>query len=315
MPLDTFREGMQRFHVTVDISSADDSSESTTMLDMNASVVHQGKEIAKCQGILIRRSMMRDPQMFPYLMEVTQELEEVAKDYGIFHPALDGTMTTEVILEYFERLNFFADGDFESYRRIQAVKDHPCNRAWILYFSTLTVDEAFRRRHIGQNLLRRILQKALHDATAARRPLLAGVRPGFLGIDGQGEAASVQFWKAMGFERYPSSPLPALYFWSPSKRFPDKQGVRGLGNSEGERSNRLKHIMNQRSGWSLSIFFIAKKYLHRRRSPMKVKRLYVQLELPATKVPSEFSQPHVPSSGLSMQLVPTPLDSPSSLKV
>lgn len=49
---------------------------------------------------------------------------------------------------------------------------------------------------------------------------------------------------------------------------------------------------------------------------MKInKRLYVQLELPATKVPSEFSQPHVPSSGLSMQFVPVPLDSPSSLKV
>lgn len=44
-----------------------------------------------------------------------------------------------------------------------------------------------------------------------------------------------------------------------------------------------------------------------------VKRIYVQLSLPATKVPSEFSQPQVPSSGDLMQPAPSPLDSPSPL--
>lgn len=40
----------------------------------------------------------------------------------------------------------------------------------------------------------------------------------------------------------------------------------------------------------------------------------MQLELPATKVPSESSHPHSPVEGLSMQFVPQPLDSPSSLQ-
>lgn len=248
---------MQKFDVTVNMLSADNSSESAAMLDMSAVVVHQSKEIAKCQGILIKRSMMRDPQMFPYLMEVTQELEEVAKDYGIFHPALNGTMTSEVI-EYFDRLKLFQDGDVESYRKTKEVKEHPCNRAWILYFSTIIVDQDFQRRHIGQNLIRRILQKALHDATAARCPLLAAVRPGFLGTDGEGEAASVRFWKTMGFERYPSGPLPDLFFWGPSKGFPEEKSVKGLSNSEGERPITFTYIMKQRLGWSLSIFSLLK---------------------------------------------------------
>lgn len=193
------------------------------MLDVNASVVYQDKEIGKCRGVLIKREMMRDPRMFPYLMEATQELEEVAKDYDIFHPSLDGTMNSKVITEYFERLKFLHDVDFESYRRTKQETEHPCNRAWILYFSTLIVDENFRRCYIGQNLVRRVLQKALHDASAAGRPLLAGVRPGFLGLDCGVEPSSVRFWKAVGFERYPSGLLPDLFFWGPSKGVPDEK--------------------------------------------------------------------------------------------
>lgn len=221
MPLDKIQEGNQRFDIAVSISSADDSSESATMLDMNALVVYQDKEIAKCQGILIKRDMMGDPQMFPYLMEATQELEQVAKDYGHFHSALDGTMSPKIMVDYFERLNFFHNDNFESYRRTKEEKEHPCNRAWILYFSTITVDEDFQRCYIGQNIVRKILARAIDDASAARRPLLAGVRPGFLGADGDGEAVSVLFWKAMGFERYPSGLLPGLFFWGPSKGLPD----------------------------------------------------------------------------------------------
>lgn len=232
MPLNKIQEGNQNFDITVSISSADDSSESATMLDMNALVIHQDKEIAKCQAILIKREMMRDAQMFPYLMEATQELEEVAKDYEIFHPSLNGTMNPTVMIEYFERLKFFHDDDFESYRRTKEEKDHPCNRAWILYFSTITVDEDSRRCHVGMRLVRRILQKALHDASAAGRPLMAGVRPGFLGTDSEGEPASVRFWKAMRFERYPSSPLPDLFFWGPSKGLPDDKNGNKLRQSE-----------------------------------------------------------------------------------
>lgn len=43
------------------------------------------------------------------------------------------------------------------------------------------------------------------------------------------------------------------------------------------------------------------------------KATYVQLELPATKAPSEFSHPHSPLLGSLMQSVPTPLDVPLSL--
>lgn len=232
MPSDKIQECNQKFDISIDISSADDSSESATMLDMNALVVYQDKEIAKCQGILIKREMMRDTQMFPYLMEATQELEEVAKDYEIFHPALNGTMVPKVMVEYFERLKFFHDDDFESYRRTREEKEHPCNRAWILYFSTITVDEDFRRRHIGQNLVRRILQRVLHDAWAAGRPLLAGVRPGFLGTDGEVEPASICFWKAMGYERYPSGVLPDLFFWGPSKGLPHHKSRNKLRQGE-----------------------------------------------------------------------------------
>lgn len=42
--------------------------------------------------------------------------------------------------------------------------------------------------------------------------------------------------------------------------------------------------------------------------------VYLQLELPTMKVPSEFSHPQTPDEGSVIQFVPTPLDSPVPLQ-
>lgn len=222
MAPDATHEGKHTFKVTVKMTRADNSSESAAMVDVNAWVAHQGKQVAKCHGNLIKRELMRDPRMFPYLMEVTQELEEMAKDYEIFHSDLNGTMTSKVMVEYFDSLGFFHDVDYTIYRQTQEYKDHPCNRAWILYFNTVTVDEGFRRQNVGRMLVRHVLDAGLRDALAAGQPLLAGVRPGFLETDNGDEAVSVKFWRAMGFQRYSSDIQPDLFFWGVRKGLADE---------------------------------------------------------------------------------------------
>lgn len=54
---------------------------------------------------------------------------------------------------------------------------------------------------------------------------------------------------------------------------------------------------------------------HRSHVVIQDSYVHVQLELPATNVPSEFSQPHSPVLGSLIQSVPTPLDVPSSLNI
>lgn len=141
MPLDATEDIQSTFEVHLEMTDTDDTSESTTMIDVIAWVTCKGKKVAKCQGNLIKREMMRDPAIFPYLMEVTQELEELAKEYGIFRPDLNGTMTENVMVEYVEKQGLFHENDYKIYRQMREAKEHhPCNCAWILYFNTLTVD-------------------------------------------------------------------------------------------------------------------------------------------------------------------------------
>jgi len=202
--------------VTIAITQEDESSECATMNDVNAAAlcVESGKQVAKCWATLIKREMMSDPWMFPYCMEVTQELEEVAKEYEIFDLRLDGTMVPKVMADYFEKLGYFPEKCYTDY--LKGNKDpvqHPCNRAWILYFNTVTVDESFRRRHIGRLVVRKVLEVAMREAAAEGRPLLAGVRPGYLGTKTGLKADSENFWIAMGFERYSVNFQPDLFFW------------------------------------------------------------------------------------------------------
>lgn len=220
MPPNANQEFAHTFDIHVKMTQEDSSSESATMVDVSAWVTCQGSQIAKCQGSLVKREMMRDPEMFPYLMEVTQELEDMAKEYGIFHPDLGGKMTANIMVEYFEKLGFFHENDYSLYRENMKVKQHPCNRAWILYFNALTVDEGYRRRHIGRGLVRRVLEIAMRDASDAGRPLLACAKPGYLQTRGEGEAVSVHFWRAMGFEKYSSDAQPELFFWGAPKGLP-----------------------------------------------------------------------------------------------
>lgn len=71
--------------------------------------------------------------------------------------------------------------------------------------------------------MRRVLETALRDASDAGRPLLASVRPGFLETNGKGEAVSVLFWKAMGFERRSSNVQPDLFSWGTPKGLPHEE--------------------------------------------------------------------------------------------
>lgn len=215
MNQETSAESVLPFKITLDITQADESSECATMIDVNATAwcIDSCTQVAACHGNLIKREMMSDPLMFPYVMEVTSELEEVAKEYEIFDLNLDGTMVPKAMVDYFERLGLFPEKDYATFQKSKNIKDHPCNRAWILYFNTLTVDEAFRRRNIGWTVVRTAMEAAWKEATVAGRPLLAGVRPGFLGPKGGVEADSEQFWQAMGFKRYSVHFQPDLFFW------------------------------------------------------------------------------------------------------
>lgn len=70
------------------------------MLDVDTWIVFDGTPVTKRQGHLIECEMIRDPRVTPYLMEVTQELGDVAKENVIFYLNLKGTMTPDAYKRY-----------------------------------------------------------------------------------------------------------------------------------------------------------------------------------------------------------------------
>lgn len=131
--------------------------------------------------------------------------------------------------------SFFVYDDFKYYResagndkRGKDAAMHPGSRAWILTIRDIQVDLPYRRRGIGETMVRELLVKISELAKAADRPLLVVVQPGFLndipyktlvdqhghhGIHLRSEIAEV-FWRSIGFERYEPDAYLGLYHWA-----------------------------------------------------------------------------------------------------
>lgn len=131
--------------------------------------------------------------------------------------------------------SLFVYDDFKHYRdstgndkRGKDFRMHPGYRAWILIIKDIFVDIRYRRRGIGETMVRELLLQVVKMAEKADRPLLVVVQPGFLHeidindlihpeghrrIHLKAEIAEV-FWRSIGFERYEPDAFLGLYHWA-----------------------------------------------------------------------------------------------------
>lgn len=218
-----------------------------------------GRQVGICQAKLIMRERLPDPQCFKYSMEQTAELEEFAKDSGIFEEGTGPSMKPMVMSWFFDAHGFFESrhcnwvtgsrpGPPPSTTIAPFDDSSPGNRAWILYFENICVEEGYRRFGIGTIFVDLMLGHASEAATNMERPLLAVTRPGYLHIDystptvdsvsvDSGETlaqvedpVSVQFWTSLNFTRYTldatgkETENSQLFFWGVPKGIPNKSG-------------------------------------------------------------------------------------------
>lgn len=196
-----------------------------------------GRQVGTCEAKLIMREALSSPDNFIYAMEETAELEDFAKDTDIFKS--DGTMQQTALCQLFNAHDFFAPDQYRGRaaapartpaRVAPSSEDSPGNRAWIVYFEIICVDENSRRAGIGTLLVESLLAYVLEKATIMERPLLAATRPGYLSINHasvddvtqgvkQNEDVSIQFWTALKFTRLTKNAIGTkseLFFWGVS---------------------------------------------------------------------------------------------------
>lgn len=197
-----------------------------------------GMPIGSIQASLAKRECIEPSPGQSQKLNFQEALKVTSPDLCIlFEEPLKFFNRDGVLYDEFKPLanSFFVYDDFKHYRGSTGNdkngkdhKMHPGYRAWILVIRDILVDVRYRRRGIGQTMVRESLMEVVKLAEAANRPLLVAVQPHYCNdiptrdlADPDGHrriyrksATAEVFWRSIDFERYEPDKFMGIYQWA-----------------------------------------------------------------------------------------------------